>query len=435
MRSRSPGKQGGAAAVLVALVLLFFLVAVGGLVIDLGRLFINKTELQNAVDACALAAARELNVDFGSLSASEKIAVLTRAENAGITVGNRHRSDFHNEQVQLVTEQDVTFAATLNEVGSPKSQAPENVRYVRCSHAVEGILRWFPQADLLVKDKFVWTGGSNAIKVTAVASLQGGAKTCVFPLGMCSQTDTPPQFGLVKGVWYSGRFDAGGAMSGSFNWIDFDPHGGGARDLADVIAGPGLCELEVGSIVKIHEEPGLMNVIEAPWNSRFGLYKNGGKYDLTSAPPDHTGYAYGPTNLPEQREAYGPSGACATHGNCFPDMQLASPPVAFPARAVTGLPKVEPPYRPSSPEEHGTHGADRRVVSLPVVKCSELGPAKQATVQGWACALMVKPFPPATEEVTLEYLGPPGAEGVPCATYGQSGGPGGTGPRVPTLVQ
>lgn len=52
-------QQGGGVLILAALslaVLIGFL----GLVIDLGRLFVMKTELQSANDACALAAAAEL---------------------------------------------------------------------------------------------------------------------------------------------------------------------------------------------------------------------------------------------------------------------------------------------------------------------------------------------------------------------------------------
>ena len=72
--------QRGAVAVLVALMLVV-LIGAAGIVLDLGRLFVAKTELQNAADACALAAAREL-------ATPSTLAVLTLAENAGITVGN-----------------------------------------------------------------------------------------------------------------------------------------------------------------------------------------------------------------------------------------------------------------------------------------------------------------------------------------------------------
>ena len=52
-------RQGGAVLVLVG-ISLAVLIGFLGIVIDLGRLFVTKTELQTAMDACALAASAEL---------------------------------------------------------------------------------------------------------------------------------------------------------------------------------------------------------------------------------------------------------------------------------------------------------------------------------------------------------------------------------------
>ncbi|HEX9802686.1 MAG TPA: pilus assembly protein TadG-related protein, partial [Gammaproteobacteria bacterium] len=61
--------------VLVMLVLvLVVLLGIAALALDLGRLYVLRTEMQNAVDAAALAAAAELNAQEGAL---------TRAEAAG----------------------------------------------------------------------------------------------------------------------------------------------------------------------------------------------------------------------------------------------------------------------------------------------------------------------------------------------------------------
>ena len=53
-------RQGGAVAVTVG-VSMVMLIGFLALVIDLGHLYITKTELQNAADAAALAGAKELN--------------------------------------------------------------------------------------------------------------------------------------------------------------------------------------------------------------------------------------------------------------------------------------------------------------------------------------------------------------------------------------
>jgi Flp pilus assembly protein TadG len=78
-------RQRGAVAIMVGFSI-FVLIGMLGLVLDLGRMFIIKTELQNGVDACALAAARELT---GGDTDS-----LVRAEAAGLLVGGRNKVDF-----------------------------------------------------------------------------------------------------------------------------------------------------------------------------------------------------------------------------------------------------------------------------------------------------------------------------------------------------
>jgi Flp pilus assembly protein TadG len=53
-------RQRGAVIVTVCLALLFLLGFIG-IAVDLGRLFIVRSELQTAMDSCALAAAQELD--------------------------------------------------------------------------------------------------------------------------------------------------------------------------------------------------------------------------------------------------------------------------------------------------------------------------------------------------------------------------------------
>jgi uncharacterized membrane protein len=57
-RSRGRREQRGTVAIIVALSALV-LFGFAGIAIDVGRLYVNKTELQTAADACALAAAAD----------------------------------------------------------------------------------------------------------------------------------------------------------------------------------------------------------------------------------------------------------------------------------------------------------------------------------------------------------------------------------------
>lgn len=417
-----PRKARGVSAVIVAIAIVV-LVGFAGLALDSGRLFIHKTELQNAVDACALAAARELNEPVKTL------AVFTRAENAGITVAARNLANFQHAAVALEPDRDVTFCDALNGTYVTKDAAPANTQYVRCTTQLTGILPWFMQ---------VLGIGANAVDATAVASMQPGNTACALPMGMCMPPPpappctvpgvTPDANGLCKGQWYSGRFGSGGGASGSFNWLDFPPFtGGGANELKEAIQS---CTSMIALGDSVHAETGMNESVATVWNTYFGLYKTGGgNPQPADSAPDFSGYAYTDVNWPTGHDAY-PDFATKRTGN------VSYGPTTYTTQEgnqLTGL-SISNAYKASAPAVHAK-GADRRVIAMPAVNCSGWGPAHATTVQGWACALMLNPVDGPNDNVVLEYLGIPGEPGVPCGTYGHSGGPSGTGPRVPTLVQ
>jgi hypothetical protein len=414
----------GAVAVLVAL-LLVVLVAAAGLALDLGRLFVHKSELQNAVDACALAGARELNVQVKNL------AIFTRAENAGITVAARNRADFQGGGVALAADRDVTFSTALDGSYVTKGAAPADARYVRCTTALTGLVPWFMR---------VMDASPRAVGATAVAWMGPGITTCALPMGMCRKAVpdpctvpgvSPDANGLCKGQWYSGRFDAGGGATGSFNWLDYVPHAGGASTIKAGIEGAGFCDVKLGD--QVHAEVGMNESVATAWNSRFGLYKQGGGNPQPSdAAPDFSGYAYTSANWPTGHDAYAD----------FAQRQAAytsyGPPSDTTARGntITGL-SISNAFKTSTSGAtgiHGTKGADRRVMTMPVVDCASWGSGHVTATQGWACVLMLTPIDSPTQMVVLEYLGVPGNPGVPCGSYGQ-GGSASNGPPVPTLVQ
>src|SRR5215208_2271790 len=95
--------QQGAVIITVALFTLFLL-GFMGLALDFGRLFVVKTELQTAMDSCALAAAQELD---GAADA------LTRATSAGKTAGNLNKVHFQGAAAGIINEE-ITFSNTLN---------------------------------------------------------------------------------------------------------------------------------------------------------------------------------------------------------------------------------------------------------------------------------------------------------------------------------
>ena len=100
-KQRSIRRQEGIAAVVVT-VGMVALLAVTGLALDTGHMLINKTRVQNAVDAAALAAARTLQDDPGNM---------TQARSTANTVFSNNLSSELSGKTPTLT---VTFSENLN---------------------------------------------------------------------------------------------------------------------------------------------------------------------------------------------------------------------------------------------------------------------------------------------------------------------------------
>lgn len=385
-----------------------------GLVVDLAHLMITKTELQNAADACALAAARELTGDANAL---------VRAENAGIAVGTRNNVNLQGSAV-TVQPNDITFSATLSPNSNYLSRLagadPVTAKYAMCTLPQSGIAMWFME---------VMGFGAQTVNAMGVATLAPSQTNCAIPLGLCSKGPAPG-YGLSPGDWVNGRFSAGSGASGSFNWIDFTPPGGGESELAGLLTGQGQCNLSVNN--KVGESGVMGNAAAKAWNSRFGLYQGGGgNPNLTTAPPDFTGYSYTATNWPAQRDALpdflSRRAANASYGDTADTISAGN--------TLTGL-SISNAYRVSThgaSGEHAANGADRRLVTAPIVDCSGWASSSTVSIQAWACVLMLHPIGSSSDTVYMEYRGRSNEPGSPCATSGLGGGT--AGPMVPVLVQ
>lgn len=427
MKKRFIHKQRGAVAIIVG-ICIFVLVGFAGLVGDLGHLFIVKAELQNGMDSCALAAAKELTGVSGTQ--------LQTAENAGISVGNVNRVDYQGPNLALVPT-DVTFSATLNGTYQTRSAVEAGgaanvlaMKYARCTLPQGGIQPYFMHLLGI---------GTKDMSATAVATLAPSITTCGIPLAMCKKTPpascpcggSPGAHGHCPGQWYDGKFEAGGGSTGNFNWIDFSPPSGGASEMNALISGTGQCNLNVPNPVG---QTGIVSSSATHWNSRFGLYKNGsGNPQAAGSPPDFTGYSYTPTNWASQCNATADfrtkRTAYASYGNTVDTVAAGN--------AITSL-SINNSFNVSSHGaggQHQTAGADRRLATAPIVDCSAWASSQTTPIIAWACVLMLHPIDGTGDLVYMEYLGLASEPGSPCATTGLPGGPGGTGPKVPALVQ
>jgi hypothetical protein len=431
--------QRGGVAIVVG-VSLVVMVGFVGLALDGGHLYVTKTELQNAADGCALAAAYEL---AGAPSIPPE--AFTRADAAGKAVAQKNKVDF---QGGPIASADVTleFGASLGGGGwlSAGAAPGGSAKYARCTIQRTGIAPWFMQ---------VMGFGPQSVAALATATLSPAQTSCGLPMGLCVRpSGAAPDYGYVIGNWYGMDFqDTGGPANytGNFRWIDYDPSaptpgcpGGGASELACIMAGTGQCSLPApitgscssGGSSKPTPgcvgQSGAISSMEAAYNTRFGLYK--GSYSLTTSPPDFTGYGYSTENWTLGRDAYSGSGGVSN----FRDARTAHTPASNVAGVNPAFYKNS--YNPSSSAQHASDGADRRLVILPILDCSSFTGSQHAPIRAYACVLMLDPYRKDSGNNVvsrLEYRGRSNMPGSPCASSGIAGDVTSEGPLVPSLVQ
>lgn len=414
MRASSWQAQGGGIAIIVALSLLV-LVGFAGLVLDLGRLYVNKSELQTAADACALAAAAELSCDAAQPGVCTA-AHLQRAESSGKLAGERNTRDFQNNAVSIALS-DIRFSTLFapNSTYLASGSADPNSKFAMCIARATGIVPWFMG---------VMGAGPGSVSATAVATLQPSQNFCsLVPLGLCQSGAGS----YTPGQWLSSNFTTGGSgeeIEGSFRWVDFTPNAGGSNEIRDQLAGTDqVCNLTIGSDI---EQAGVHQGAKSAYNTRFGMYPNGANaYTAQTAPPDRTGYAY-PNKAPGSPVIDIGTSALAD----FLARQNAGDPFTDSEYGVSG-PGGNIPGNPSGSATHLASGAERRLVTVPIVDCTA---GNIVPIISMACVLMLNPMSNgASGTIYLEYIGLADAIDTPCHTSGTPGTSGG--PFVPTLVQ
>lgn len=408
MRGSPRRTQGGAVAVLVGLALAV-LIAFVGLALDLGKMYVVKSELQNSADSCALAAVRDLTGATLDLSV---------AEAAGITAGHLNYAFFQSKPVQMAVNTNVLFTSSLSLPFQPKSTvaSPATMKYVQCTTSLTNIQNWFIQLLDFVPGVNI---ANAAVSASAVAALNPAQTTCAIPVFICKAGTqvSPPIAGqsYTKGQWISSKTGSPPTYGpGNFGWSALDGSSS-AVAIRNELTG-NFCNLPAtGSSVG---SPGNKLTDSGAWNTRFGIYAN--PYNQAGATPDFNGYAYTATSWPSQSNAY----------NDFVTKRTTF--TSYQGDAGSGV-NTSGSYASTS----YTAGADRRLVLAPEVDCSQLLSGHQANVLWWDCVLMLDPMAKGggAGPVHLEYEGKSTDPSVPCATFGVPGSPGTNGPLVSVLVQ
>ena len=412
--------QNGAVIVTVAMAMLFLL-GFMAIALDFGHLFVVKTELQTATDSCALAAVQELD------GASD---ALIRASNAGMTAGNLNKANFQGAAAAIVAT-DITFSDSLIGAYSHTFAPIASAKYAKCAHIKSGMAPWLLQTMAAFTGNAAYAA-NQGVFAQAVATRAPAQLACaaipvqIVPKGAGGAA---PNYGYVPGEWipsvYNEANNNAAPTPGHFGWANLDGSTS-ATALKAQLLGTGVCSLKTGDTVNT---TGAKVAASVEWNTRFGLYKNGGgNPDINSATPDTTGYAYTATNWPSQSDAstdfLSKRATFRSYGDTVDNVAAGN--------AITGLSLSTGAYKSTDmgtfaagPRALATHGGDRRLITAPFVVGGKIA--------GWACLLMLHPIDGPNVTVYLEYVGNAGSLSSPCAS---SGLPGGTnGPLVPALVQ
>ncbi|MEJ7929744.1 pilus assembly protein TadG-related protein [Ramlibacter sp. AN1015] len=417
----SHGSQG--AVLPTAAMLLFFLFGFMGLALDFGRMFIVRTELQTALDSCALAAAQELDAQANSI---------TRALSAGMSAGNANPVNLQSAdwagQGQL-TEASFTFYDEAYGVTTD----PLAATYVECAHSHGNVRTWLlHMMGMFVRDASAFPQ-TRTVGGRAVATRVSAQTTCPIPVALKrAPGSSRPLYGFLVGQWvtvYGARL--GGP--GEFGWYNLDGSTN-ARSTRDQLI-EGRCETRVGDELGT---PGAKASVHEAWNYRFGIYRN--NEDPSVNRPDFSGYAYtslnwrnampqnafegdpapgsheSAQNFREKRRTYG-----SFHdGGSIQEGSL----IVFGRR--NALNSFHDVATPGAAGQHGQLGANRRLALVPVID-------EANRVIDYMCIFMLHPLTGPQDDAQIEVRGNAGSLNSPCTTSGLPGGS--AGPLVPALVR
>lgn len=385
-----PGRQRGIVAVLVAIGLLALL-AMAGLAIDTGHLVLNKSRLQSTVDAAALAAAKVLDQ-----TGSEQ-----QATAAARDVFDLNAAD-HPELADVLSGADIVvqYSSTLNPF-VPGTSPPEYAR-------------------VIADDFSMWTSFTVAIgfdematRASAVAGPSAPIESpCdLFPVAVCVVTGSSgpfwgyvpyPEAGNTVTVLKLASPAAGQTFGpGNFQLIRIG--GGGAAIIRRNMAGGAAC-VGPGGMADVDPQPGnVIGAIEQGINTRFGVFAGPLGGDSATYPPDLVSRPAPATPLDSE------DGIAVTYDG-------------EPIVDIGGVGYSYAHYLADYAAGNYTHGdtgrAQRRIVTIPIVDCSNPVPGTSGTlpVKGFGAFFLLQPVAHGSGSSSWifgQFLGEGAASGSP----------------------
>ena len=380
------------------IVIIFFVIALPvlltmmALALDTGNLFVVKTELQNAVDACALSAGQELD---------GTAAQFNRAQEAGRLAGVAHKVNLQKVAVAFPNDSAVTFAPAINGIyittsaGSGLSSAnAATYKFVKCTAN--------STTDKLITVPTLST--NDTVTAQAVASPVPAQSPCAIPVGICSTTTAVTTNAV--GQMIIGRASGSPTCVGNINcftWTTFNGVAANSNNLTALLKDNNTCNINLSSQLVTEFTGGQVSSLKA-YNMRFGLQHS----SITNAEfkPDFTGWEYTAGN------------------NNYADYLVKKSNFATYQNGVPGG------Y--SQPALNIANVTNRRIGIAPIVPCTG-GSTTLNSPNQWACVLLLNHVDGPGDVIRLEFLGK--ANAGACTQTGYAGGGSSTGPTVSALVQ
>jgi hypothetical protein len=281
----TPGRQRGAVMVLIVIAMASMLL-MGALALDGGHMLLNKTRLQNAVDAAALSGAKTLQLvaDSGNASTLTRDAALNTLLLNASAAGNGELNSGIGSSGGLGAFAIVELSSSV--YGPFSFPGPVDAAYVRVTvpdYPLAGFFwsfaQWFSSGSL----------GDKAVAAIATAGPSPTASTCkIDPIVVCGD---PAQYFPEEGNFWGYRYGdlqtltcgtPGSPSAGNCQLLRLNDSKGGDDIRQAFCAGTEQCLDDTASV---NTEPGITwGPVAQGLNTRLGIYN--GPVDSSACPPD-----------------------------------------------------------------------------------------------------------------------------------------------------
>ncbi|MBM0106078.1 Tad domain-containing protein [Steroidobacter sp. S1-65] len=371
---KSCHSQRGAVVVLMA-VAMGALILTAGMALDMGHVFLNKTRLQNTVDAAALAAAKTLD-DTGNTGLATAEALQAFGDNASAS-GNGELGDAYgagNGSIQVTIE----YSETL----PPFAAGAANGPYVRVRATGFVMPAW------LVRAGGIFQKTVAAAAVAGPRTLNVGSTVCnVAPMMVCGNAGGPGYFGYTPNSAVVLKKSTPGGQSavgpGNFQLIQLG--GPGAAIVRENMAGSyGAC-LTGGSTIQTQTGNEAGPVAQG-LNTRFGQYNGPMNGQQATYPPDVIVDA----QTPALRAVQNGTGYDVYQGNLL--ITPSNIDVLYNYQDYMNDLRNPGTYDYQPINEGGIGAFERRVLAVPVGNCDgTVNGQGSVPLLGFACFFLLQP--------------------------------------------